>query len=441
MTRTRLFTAALLGSAVALSSLTALMPTDAYAQRAGAASREKEKTEEKSAPTGDTVRPEVGKPLQEAQALVGQKKFKEALAKIGEADKVADKTAYENFVLEQLRFIAAYGSGNSAVAEKALGELEQSGRLPQQQQIQYLQALAGGAYNAAAASKKPEDFKRAIALLDRYFKAGGNDPQMRDVMTQAQFLGGDMAAVGKDVRAQIAAAEKAGKKPDERDLQLLANVGLKGNDNATYVEAVEKLAVYYPKKDYWQDLLVRAQKKPGFRGDRLAIDVYRLQSKLDLLNTANDYMEYAQLALQQGAPGEAEAVVNKGYAVGLLGQGGEAERHKRLKDLVARNVAEDRKSIDATAAEAGGKKEGGPLVRLAEAYAGYGQYDKAIKMMEQGLAKGGLKNPEDAKLRLATYYAAAGNKAKAEQSFRAVKGADGTADLARLWLLSMNVKP
>ena len=42
----------------------------------------------------ESLRPEVGKPLQAAQELMKAQKYKEALAKIREADAVSGKTAY-----------------------------------------------------------------------------------------------------------------------------------------------------------------------------------------------------------------------------------------------------------------------------------------------------------------------------------------------------------
>jgi hypothetical protein len=67
-----------------------------------------------------------------------------------------------------------------------------------------------------------------------------------------------------------------------------------------------------------------------------------------------------------------------------------------------------------------------------------GQHEKAVQLIEQGIAKGNLRRPDDAKLRLA--LALAGNpktKAKGLQTLRAVGGTDGTADIARLYAVSM----
>jgi hypothetical protein len=55
--------------------------------------------------------------------------------------------------------------------------------------------------------------------------------------------------------------------------------------------------------------------------------------------------------------------------------------------------------------------------------------------MDAAIAKGGIDHPDQAQLHLGEAYYIAGDKARAVQAFRAVKGTDGSADLARLWVL------
>jgi hypothetical protein len=81
------------------------------------------------------------------------------------------------------------------------------------------------------------------------------------------------------------------------------------------------------------------------------------------------------------------------------------------------------------------------LVNTGLDYYGYGQNDKAIGLIEQGIAKGGLKSADDAKLHLGIAYLAAGQKAKAIETFQSVKGTDGSADLAALWSLKAGGHP
>ena len=147
-------------------------------------------------------------------------------------------------------------------------------------------------------------------------------------------------------------------------------------------------------------------------------------------------MEMAQLALQADLPSEAKQVVDKGFASDVLGTGPEAERHKRLRDLVAKQLAEeDAAARRRTRSEALAAKSGDPLVAVGMNLVYSGQAAKGVQLMQQGIAKGGLKRPEDAKLHLGIAQLIAGDKAKAQATFKTVQGTDGTADLARLWML------
>ena len=87
--------------------------------------------------------------------------------------------------------------------------------------------------------------------------------------------------------------------------------------------------------------------------------------------------------------------------------------------------------------QAAAAKEGTGLVNIGLNLIFNGQNDKGLALMEQGMGKGGLKRPDDARLHLGYAYLLAGQKAKAAQTFKAVQGTDGSADLARLWLLQM----
>ncbi len=188
---------------------------------------------------------------------------------------------------------------------------------------------------------------------------------------------------------------------------------------------------YYPKREYWADLLRRIESKPGF-SNRLTLDVLRLRLATKTLDSANDYSEMAQLALQQGQAAEAKKILDEGFAAGVLGKGAEAERQKRLLALATQRANDAPR--DLAAAEVEAAADGNAMVRIGLAYTGLGQIDKGIALIQKGIAKGGLKHPDDARLQLGIAYLRAGNKAKAAEAFRGVKGTDGAADLARLWL-------
>jgi alkanesulfonate monooxygenase SsuD/methylene tetrahydromethanopterin reductase-like flavin-dependent oxidoreductase (luciferase family) len=106
---------------------------------------------------------------------------------------------------------------------------------------------------------------------------------------------------------------------------------------------------------------------------------------------------------------------------------------KRLLALATQRASDAPKALQEAEAAAAADKDGNALVRIGLGYSGLGQHDKAATLIQQGIAKGGLKRPEDAKLYLGIAQFRAGQKQRAAQTFRTVGGTDGTADLGRLW--------
>ena len=232
----------------------------------------------------------------------------------------------------------------------------------------------------------------------------------------------------------MSAAEQAGQRPAEADLLRLADAQMRSNSPG-YGATLEKLLAYYPKKEYWVAVLGRLPRKSGF-ADRYALDVMRLKLASGTMSRTEDFMEMAQLALQAGVPAEAKKIVERGYASGALGSGPEAERHKRLRDLTDKQLAESSAGIAARAAEAASAKDGNALVQIGTVYVSMGEVDKGLALIEQGIAKGGLKRPEDAKLRLGlAQQQSAKARSRAAQTLKSVQGNDGSADIARLWIL------
>src|SRR5262249_10204044 len=156
----------------------------------------------------------------------------------------------------------------------------------------------------------------------------------------------------------------------------------------------------------------RAAKTPGF-AERLNLDVMRLQKSTDNLVTAAQYVAMAELALRAGYPAEAKKVLDQGFASGVLGTGNDAAREKQLRDTAAKQTADDEKTFSRSVKDAGIAKEGTASVNVGFAMVNAGQVEEGLALMEQGLKKGGVQRPEDAKLHLAIAYLAAGNKAKA----------------------------
>ncbi|WP_157255934.1 hypothetical protein [Pelomonas sp. Root1217] len=377
----------------------------------------------------DSVRKEVGTPLTEASKLVKAGKYKEALGKLRDAEAVAGRTAGETNAIEGVRFSAAMGANDPDTMARSFDVLKGAGKLSQAQQLQYMEAIAG-------TYLRNRDNGKALTWAQRYFKEGGNSPTMKQVQQNAQFLSGDMTSTIKDTLDEIAADERAGRAPPKDKLNLLLFAAQKKGDANAEAVATEKLLNFYPDPKLWAQILGGLPQKKSFDSNRYALDLYRLRLATgNMSRGAEDYMEMAQLAAQAGYPEEGKQVVDKGMAAGVLGQGAEGARHKRLADLMVKKIAEAKAAAAASEKAAADAKDGNEFVKLGLANAFGGNAKKGVEQIEQGIAKGDLKRPEDAKLYLGLAHQLAGESAKAQAAWKSVKGNEGAADLARLWII------
>jgi hypothetical protein len=374
------------------------------------------------------IRPEVAKPLQAASDLLKAGKAKEALAKAREADAVGGKTAGEQLVIDRMKGAAAQRVGDTATTIAAFESVYERGGASEKAQM---------AEQIAFAYSQQKNWPKTSEWANKAKAAGGSSASLNQLIAFVQSQSGDFSTVMRESQAAVSAAEKDGRRPGEDDLLRLADAARRMNNTGVYSNTLEKLVLYYPKKDYWSAHLASIQRKPGF-SDRLGLDVQRLKLANGLITKPDEYMELAQLALQAGFPVEAKTIVDKGYAAGVLGTGDQAPRHQRLKDLVIKSEAESAAGLEKNLAEANAQKEGNELVKMGTVYASMGQYDKAVELIEKGIAKGSLKRPDDAKLRLALSMAALPKtKTKGLQALRSIGGSDGTAEVAKLYTVVM----
>ncbi|MCI3973710.1 tetratricopeptide repeat protein [Burkholderia contaminans] len=362
----------------------------------------------------DALRPDVAKPLAAAQELYRAHKYRDALGKIAQAAAVPNRTPYETTVVEEMRGAAAMAAGDSGTAAQAYESVLNSGRLSGDDEQRTTAALAGIYF-------QQKNYPLAIRVAQRYLKAGGSDPEMRTLLTQSYYLSNDCAPLVSQLKASTDAQANGGHAPDEGQLQMLATCAQKVKDGNAYRGALGLLVAYHPSPAYWDEMVTAIRGNPGYLPS-LDLDIYRLRRATGSLTTANAYMEMTQLALVAGSAAEGKQVIDQGFASGVLGKDAQADREKRLQALAAKRA---QSGGDATTPAA-------PIdAGMNLVFEGHAQ--QGLPMMEQAIAKGGLEHPDAARLRLGEAYYVAGQKARALQVLRTVKGTDGSGDLARLW--------
>lgn len=381
---------------------------------------------------GPTVRPEVFKLIDGAQLkpLMDAKNFTEVQNRLNQAEAVPNLTPYEHYAIDRMKLSLAATSG--ADVAPMLTTLLGSEFISPQEKDTFLLALGNQYYNN-------KNYPKAAEVFKRYEKEGSDPSKVRGPLIRAEYLSGDYAAAKAGLLPVIADAEKAGKVPGEEDLRLLASSANKTKDDATYLATIDKMIAYYPSDELWADALNRGvYRKPGYDGTANDVNVYRLEYSAQQKMPAEHYADFAQLLLLAGFPTEAKKVLDAGFANGALGTGADAAKHRQLRDKATKGAADDAKNIATGEASAAKSKNGAGLVNLGWAYVTMDQFDKGIGFIQQGIAKGGLKQPDEAKLRLGIAQLRAGHKDEAIKTFQDVKAGGGLSDLARYWIVLAN---
>ena len=376
----------------------------------------------------EAVKDAVGKPLKEAQADVKSGKYKEALAKIHEAESASSHSAYETYLIEFTRAGAAQGAHDYGTMAKAYEAVLATGQASPAQSKQIAGSLGGLYVNLG-------EYPKAILWLTR--AQGEGDGSVRPALIDAYYRSGDKARAFKEVSADIQAEEKAGRSPSTEQLQMLLTCAKDMSDKNVYLSALEKNAAYHPSKEIWASLLNRLASKPGF-SSRLEVDTLRLRLQLGTITTDQDYMNLIQSTMNAGFPAESKRIIDVAYKTGVFGTGAEAARQKRMQDAITKGLADDAKAMPKTEADATKNNDDNVLAVVGYDYVTLGQFDKGIAMIERAIASGNLKHPDDEKIHLAQAYLLAGKKAQALKTLKGVQGSDGTADLARYWTMAIN---
>jgi Anaphase-promoting complex, cyclosome, subunit 3 len=382
-------------------------------------------------PAGPTVSKGVAKPLKAAQDAMTAKNYDEAIAKIKEVQaQGGEKTAYDNFAMNIMLFQAYSAKHDMASAVPILAIAAQSQYASAEQKKVWLK-------NIALFYFQEKDYNKALDAANDAVKNGVNDLDVLNLIAKSQYL------LGKYKEAAITMQEVVGKqdKPDEESLKLLWQFDLKANDTAGAAKAVEKLVAYYPKPEYWANALaslVNADTKDA----HLQLNVYRLMSDVGVLKRGGDYAEMADIALDEGYPGETQSVLQKAFAENVFTEQRDKDRYQHLLDGAKQRAAADQAALPKSEQDALAAPNGDRLVQVGAAYLSYGQNDKAIAAITKGIAKGNLKYPEEANLLLGIAQLRSHNAADAQRSFEKVGASSnsGYARLGKLWALHAGAK-
>ncbi|HXN10885.1 MAG TPA: hypothetical protein VN859_06550, partial [Steroidobacteraceae bacterium] len=305
------------------------------------------------APAAPTVTAKLAKPLKAAQEAMAAKNWDAALAAIKEAQAVpVEKSAFDNYIMNAWLSVIYQQKQDVANEILALQIASESQYASAEQQKAWLKAIVGLYFTQKDYAKVVESGQTALKHIP-------SDPDILTSIADAQNRLGKY----KEAAAAIQQVIDRQDKPDEKLLAFQWNCYSKANDDAGAARVIEKLVTYYPKPDYWLNALA-----PILRSDikdaHLQLDVYRFMNEVGVLKRSVDYADMAELALDQGFPGESQAALEHAFAQNVFTEQRDKDRYQHLLDGAKQRAVNDQAMLAAAERDAGNAASGDALVQV-----------------------------------------------------------------------------
>jgi tetratricopeptide (TPR) repeat protein len=368
-----------------------------------------------------TLSPEVQKKLKAAQDAMQKEDWDTMLALSTEALGISVKPYDKQQSLTMIRFADGKKKDFAAYAD-ATEQLNALDIVPDSDRIPSYKTLA-------QIYTQLKQYDKAVAYATKWADNGGG--------YEANTLLWQLYLTQKDCEHGVVVLEKAvaGRDPTEQELRQENFCYYQLKDEAKREAVMDQLVVKYPKADYFYDLrlIFRDQKM-----DNTAMfDVLRLIYSKGYMTRESEFVEYADKAIDLGAPAEALEVLNKGIEAGAVKLIASTDHNSMQLAAAKQQSAEDRKQIDKEAATT---KNGEGDVKVGLAYLGLGQYDKAVAAIRRGLAPDRVdkvKRVDQANMDLGIALLKLGKKDEAVAAFTAAKADPRMAKAADLWLSTL----
>jgi len=373
-----------------------------------------------------TVSPALAKQFKAAQEALTKKNYSEAFAKLAELEKAPNRSPYDNYVIANFYFEGYLGQKDYQHAVPYMEQMANSGFVEPAELPKMERSLAEQYYQL-------KNYDKAIEFGDKAIKLGGATDEFYTLVGQAYYLKGDYKGSLRFFTGQVDDEEKAGHTPKEQTLQLILSSCIKLNDSSCETRALERLVAHYPKPEYWQNIIFSLRKSSN-ASDSTTFDIDRLAAEVGALRNG-DYAEMAQIAMDAALPGEAATILQKGLAKGVFTDQRDKDKYTRLLAAATKQADADKLQLASEEKEADAAKSGDPDVKIGYAYLSYDMYDKAVAAIQHGLAKGGVKNPDEAQILLGVAELKMHNRDQAIKDFKAAKTDPNMSRLAELWVI------
>jgi len=386
-------------------------------------------------PAGSKISKQIAKPMIAAQEAMKTRKWQDVLARVREAEQVAGgKSAFDLYNMAEFRGYAYHNLRQDAEAARELETGLNSPCMADSKKFERYKSLAG-LYFSLRNYPKAIDFSNRALRVQR-------DPETQVTLAQSYYLSGNNKEAARVMKELLASMEQGGTRPKEQQLLLVRTSCEKAGDNSCVAQVLEKMVVYYPKPEYWENLM-KALTQSSDTDDLQKLNVMRLQVQVEALKKPEDFKEYAQLTLERKLACEAQTILEAGFAKKVFVEKRDVEVNTRLLNVAKTDCAKEKAAIPQTEAAARAAKTGDEDVTLGAQYLSIGEASKAVEALQRGITKGSIakgdpkenERVDEASMLLGLAHLKNNNKAEASKAFKQVKKDPTMVRIAKLWLL------
>ena len=330
------------------------------------------------------------------------------------------KNKDDHFVIAQLQLKAAVDAKDNAATLSALQGILNSGYLSPAETLPLYMNVGQLNYNA-------KNYDPAATAFEQVLKIDPNHLEATVMLGETRNGQGRSAEAVTLIEKAIAAKTATGQKADEswykRSVALAFNAKLPNAPDLS-----RKWVSAYPSPKTWRDT-IRIYQTSSQLDDSGLIDTMRLAQATGALAGENDYFRFANTLVTKGFAGEAKTVLEQGFEAKSIDKS--KATFSQLYSLASTKSQGDRATLDGSAKTALAAATARQAMVTAEAYYGYGDYQKSADLFRAALGKQGV-DKDVANLRLGMALARAGDKAGATAALNAVGGTQ--SGIAKLWL-------
>lgn len=293
-------------------------------------------------------------------------------------------------------------------------------------------------YRGQATFQSLEAGKRAPAapFLIKAREQGYDDVDIPVMLAQIYDETGRRPEGVVEMGKAIDSVKAKGQKPAEGWYKWATSRVAASGDRAATAQWQMRYLRDYPTVPNWRIIIINYRNAlPRENVEKFArINLYRLLRGTGALADTNDYFEYAQSAQLAGLPWEAIAVIDEGRKSGKIPTT-EADFNRIY--AASKTAVTNEGSLENIAKAA---KNGKEFSAIGDAYLASGNFARALEMYDVALTKGDA-SANQVNLHRGVALVNLNRKDEAKTAFGAVTGAGALTDIAKFWLLWLDLPP